>query len=419
MLPLTDLSSIGMGTYRMSIGQVEHEQVLIEAMGLACNLIDTASNYGHGRSERLLGKVLPTIDQQAFIVTKGGYVTQNDLANITKNAEAELVSLSYYTNHCIHPEYINQQLTQSLNRLKRSYVDGYLLHNPEYFLLTKHGPSAKAEMMKRLKTTFTWLEEMVQQKKIRYYGISSNTLPFKASSPRTISLPDLLEVANQISSNHHFKLLQFPYNYIENQATQGIHSDGKSLIELAKENNLITMANRPLNANHKNVGVRLAEYTTSEFKAEDRKKLEDLSIQISDILKDKSKDYSLERYPSLKEFFDDIYAMPNFKYHAFIIDTKLIPAFNSLFRNNIPDDLDEKLKQFKSLSYQAITDKVNRVSQNIKSELVENKKFDHSKNLSLQEMVCQLYLDQGLDHVLVGMRKSAYLNLTKLSKREK
>ena len=36
--------------------------------------------------------------------------------------------------HCIHPEFLADQLTQSLDRLGLATLDVCLLHNPEYFL---------------------------------------------------------------------------------------------------------------------------------------------------------------------------------------------------------------------------------------------------------------------------------------------
>lgn len=36
--------------------------------------------------------------------------------------------------HCLHPEYLEEQLTLSLDRLGLQTLDVCLLHNPEYFL---------------------------------------------------------------------------------------------------------------------------------------------------------------------------------------------------------------------------------------------------------------------------------------------
>ena len=40
--------------------------------------------------------------------------------------------------HCIHPEFLADQLTRSLSRLGIETLDVCLLHNPEYYLLDAH-----------------------------------------------------------------------------------------------------------------------------------------------------------------------------------------------------------------------------------------------------------------------------------------
>ena len=63
--PLTrNISRLGIGSYRLALGVPGHERVLYKALErqkdprLNINLIDTSTNYGNGRSEQLIGKVL-------------------------------------------------------------------------------------------------------------------------------------------------------------------------------------------------------------------------------------------------------------------------------------------------------------------------------------------------------------------------
>ena len=45
-----------------------------------------------------------------------------------------LVKYAEGLDHCIHPDFLDDQLTRSLERLNLETLDVYLLHNPEYYL---------------------------------------------------------------------------------------------------------------------------------------------------------------------------------------------------------------------------------------------------------------------------------------------
>ncbi|MFL0139786.1 aldo/keto reductase, partial [Tenacibaculum maritimum] len=73
---------IGIGTYKMSINNIEHVESLIYAINEGVNLIDTASNYLFGDSEKLIGKTIDQIDREkVFIISKAGYIQGSDILN--------------------------------------------------------------------------------------------------------------------------------------------------------------------------------------------------------------------------------------------------------------------------------------------------------------------------------------------------
>src|SRR6185295_18284148 len=163
------------------------------------------------------------------------------------------------TRHFLHPDSLRTRISISLERLRSNCIDGYLLHNPEAQLEWRENAPDQDEFYARIKHAFEFLEECVNKGTIRYYGISSNTFHFSTTNPTTINLHRLLKLAHTVSSKSHFKLIEFPYNLVENGATQP-HHDGVSLVELARSNGLITFANRPLNANTPAGALRLAIY---------------------------------------------------------------------------------------------------------------------------------------------------------------
>ena len=77
---------------------------------------------------------------EIVVISKIGYIQGQNL----KLAEAkeqsgrpypELVKYGDGIWHCIHPEFLADQLTLSLDRLGLATLDICLLHNPEYFFL--------------------------------------------------------------------------------------------------------------------------------------------------------------------------------------------------------------------------------------------------------------------------------------------
>lgn len=84
---------------------------LRRAYDLGANHFDTADVYGHGRSERLIGKLVEEIPRDKVIIgTKVGY-----FHGCAPNA--------------YHPLHMRHQLEMSLENLKTDYVDIYYLHN--------------------------------------------------------------------------------------------------------------------------------------------------------------------------------------------------------------------------------------------------------------------------------------------------
>jgi predicted dehydrogenase/aryl-alcohol dehydrogenase-like predicted oxidoreductase len=101
------------------------------------NAFDTAFIYGNGRQERLLGHWIQSRDirEQIFVIGKGGH-----------------------TPFC-EPEFIVQQLEETLNRLQSEYVDLYLMH--------RDNPDIPAGEL------VDALNGLVQQGKIRAFGGSN------------------------------------------------------------------------------------------------------------------------------------------------------------------------------------------------------------------------------------------------------
>ncbi len=263
------VAPVGFGGYRVHDRESLHEEALKLALRLGCNLIDTSTNYTDGGSERLIGRVLGELfgskaisREEVVVVSKAGYVQGENMELATARASAgkpfpEMVEYSEGCWHCISPEFLEEQLTRSLSRLKLSQLDVLLLHNPEYFLKTTPDHT---EYYRRIKQAFAYLETEVQRGRIQYYGISSNTLPEAKSAEDYTSLEAVCGLAEELGSQNHFAVIQFPLNLFEAGAAFEENNSGKTLAALALEKNLGTLANRPLNAFTDNRMIRLADF---------------------------------------------------------------------------------------------------------------------------------------------------------------
>jgi aryl-alcohol dehydrogenase-like predicted oxidoreductase len=117
------------------------------ALELGVNFIDTSDAYGAGYSETLLGQALRGRRDKVILATKGG--------NVMVGPERGKRNFA--------PPYIGRVLEESLQRLKTDCVDLYQLHNPTVDVIEKG-------------EVWTVLEKAKQEGKIRYYGVSINTI---------------------------------------------------------------------------------------------------------------------------------------------------------------------------------------------------------------------------------------------------
>jgi aryl-alcohol dehydrogenase-like predicted oxidoreductase len=301
-----EVSICGFGGYRIDDGIPQHQNALEKALLSGINLIDTSSNYSDGGSEIFIGKVLnklisenKIVRENIVVVSKGGYLQGSNLKlglerENSGNTFTDVVKCTQDLWHCISPDFLENQITLSLKRLKLEKIDVYLLHNPEYFLtysIISDPERREREYYRRIKDAFIYLEEEVKKSRISYYGVSSNTFAEKETKQNFTSLEKVVAIANEISEQNHFAVVQFPMNLIEKGGMNILNQQNqtKTFLQFASENNLGVLVNRPLNAIRKNKLIRLADYPVTE----DRNDEEILSL-IEDL--NKQENMLIEKY---------------------------------------------------------------------------------------------------------------------------
>ena len=222
------LSTIGLGTYLgnhdAEADQLYHDAI-VRAVGSGCNVIDTAINYRHQRSERSLGTALKELATKGFnrkeivIATKGGFIPFDGSPpkdarryfeeTFQKPGVAQLSDV-VANCHCMTPAYILNQLNRSLANLDVECIDIYYVHNPE----TQLGAIPRDEFNARLLKTFEALESAVADGKIRMYGAATwNGFRNEPGAKDYLSLEETVAVAEKAGGReHHFKVIQLPLN---------------------------------------------------------------------------------------------------------------------------------------------------------------------------------------------------------------
>jgi uncharacterized protein YyaL (SSP411 family)/aryl-alcohol dehydrogenase-like predicted oxidoreductase len=263
-------SRVGFGGYRVDDDTDAHRDALAHALRSGCNVVDTSTNYTDGGSERLVGAVLadlakagPLRRDEVIVASKAGYVQGQNL-ELAKEREAagtpfpDMVKYADGVWHCIHPEFLRDQLARSRERLQVETLDACLLHNPEYYLSDAHERShgtlekRRQEFDRRIRDAFVFLEAEVAAGRLAAYGVSSNTCVRPATDPEFTSLTRMLELARDAGgTGHHFRFLQLPMNLFEAGAALERNNGPaleRTVLEHAAAEGVAVLANRPLNA---------------------------------------------------------------------------------------------------------------------------------------------------------------------------
>ncbi|GAA5986310.1 hypothetical protein JCM10908_003699 [Rhodotorula pacifica] len=144
-LPLPGFGAMGMSFAYGTPNDEESKATLRKAIEIGCTVWDTATIYGMGHNEKIIGEVLREGDnrKKVFLIDKFG----NRLDNENK---------TYYVDGS--PEYTIEALDQSIKDLGGLYPDAYLLHR-----IDKKTP---------IEQTVRALDALRKEGKTKYIGLS-------------------------------------------------------------------------------------------------------------------------------------------------------------------------------------------------------------------------------------------------------
>jgi aryl-alcohol dehydrogenase-like predicted oxidoreductase len=256
-------SSVGLGTY---LGREDdatdalYRRAVTRALERGFNVVDTAVNYRHQRSERAVGAAIAdlvargTLARDEIVVsTKGGYIPFDG----TMPADPGRYVVDTYVEpgivqpdeivggvHCMAPRYLEDQIGRSRANLGLATVDVYYLHNPEGQL----GEVDRDEFARRIRSAFAVLEHAVAAGHIGCYGTATwNGYREPPGAPGLLSLEDMVGAAREVGgADHHFKVIQLPYNLAMpeafTRANQRCGGDTVTTLEAARRLGVYVMA---------------------------------------------------------------------------------------------------------------------------------------------------------------------------------
>jgi aryl-alcohol dehydrogenase-like predicted oxidoreductase len=223
------LSALGIGTYlgdENAEADRAYEAAVSRALTVGINVVDSAINYRHQRSERAIGRALrAAVDgglvarDEVLVATKGGFLPFDGAMPANPSAylgdtyvRSGIVAARDVVagGHAMTPRYLADQLDRSRANLGLETIDVYYVHNPEIEL----GPLDRAAFRARLRAAFEGLETAVADGKIRCYGTATwQGYRQPSDAPDHLSLADVVAIAREVGgADHHFGVIQLPYN---------------------------------------------------------------------------------------------------------------------------------------------------------------------------------------------------------------
>lgn len=254
-------SKLGLGTFNKEPYKEENYvfhyiEGVKQAIRSGINLIDTASNYRYGQSEKEIGIAIQELMQsnevkreELIICSKGGFIQleypfpKNPYTWISDNiiekglATKEDIELD---QHCMTPDYLEWSCKKSIENLQVKALDIYFLHNPE-IQIQRLGYK---KFLKKIESIFRRFEKMADNGLIKSYGIAVwNGFIKNEAIEEHINLEDIVDIAIKVAGeNHRFKYIQTPFNIAKTSIytipTQKVKGEECTLLQAAHRLNI-------------------------------------------------------------------------------------------------------------------------------------------------------------------------------------
>lgn len=252
-------SKLGLGTFNAEPYKEENYvfhyiEAVKEAIKSGINLIDSASNYRYGQSEKEIGEALDELfsegvckREELIICSKGGFIQldypfpKNPYIWIEENvieknlATKEDIELD---QHCMTADFLEYSCRRSLKNIGIDELDIYYIHNPEMQLIRL----GEEEFYKVIEKVFERFEKLADEGLFKSYGVCVWNA-FTSDGVEKISLEKLLSIAIKVGGkNNRFNYIQLPFNMGKTTAytadTQKVDGKNCTIIQAAHKLNI-------------------------------------------------------------------------------------------------------------------------------------------------------------------------------------
>ena len=174
----------------------------------------------------------------------------------------------------------------------------------------------------------------------------------------------------KISSSHHFKVIQFPFNFVERQAALKPEESAGSVIEFARENGLFTFGNRPLNAIAAKGILRLA---TQEVILPAESEIQDQWERCRRLLDKQMASRGEANAPGSLEIiqlFDAWKELQNTESVDLVFHQYFYPLLRRLYEGSIPEDEAVTYTKFHSFLVASAKHRMNQAAMEMRDQLI-------------------------------------------------
>jgi len=369
------MKKIAFGTQRISEHNPQHLQALKEAIKSGISMIDTSPSYMDGGAQRTIALAFREFEDD--VKDNIEIISKFDLG--------------------LNP---SEVLESSLKDLELDYIDCFMVENPEQILYKslEKGMSKDDrldEMNKVMFEAFLECETLIQSKKIKSYGVSSEAFSVDHNHDRFLPYEDLIALSQSAAQElknptHGLSTIELPINMLEHE--------GLKCAKWAKEKALKVVASRPLNALMDEQVYRLADYDESHEYYHHLNEL--LEVCDNELLKPLFNLF--EELDTSKHKFGWVGDYETFLY------TQAIPHIQKALK-----EIDEKNAQTMLNFIDLFLIEYKKMVEYECSKKTKTTLLDLFKecDMSMQECAITYLLNMDdIDHIAIGMRKASYVH---------
>jgi hypothetical protein len=247
----------------------DQKQLLIDSIKEGIKLIHFESHCFNSHAQESVGEVVNQLIYDEVLVRDSIYLCLKSGYFDSKYSKGDDFESRVDSNfiHNLNPEFLKQDITDSLIRLGLDSIDSYIIQDPDYFF-NRDNVKKEAKVVQKklfydyLLELFVYLETEVKRGRLSSYGICFDNFVFRDDFVELFNVEEFFALLNNQISNHHFLVFECPFNLIDTHLKT--QDNVGSFLAQFKTNNVFVITNRPFYTHYKNMSFHLSDYPEPE-----------------------------------------------------------------------------------------------------------------------------------------------------------